>query len=90
MKYVIVFESDNPKLEGDEVLSIEALDPALYSIKVSNCFIRKLPPRAVCNDYNFESYTNGLTKGINYVLDKLEGKNGEYDFADLIPTKEEK
>jgi hypothetical protein len=94
MKYVMVFESDNPELEGDEVQRIEALDPAsLYSIKVSNisnCFIRKLPPRAICNDYNFESYTNGLAKGMNYILDKLEGKNGEYDFEDLIPIKEEK
>lgn len=79
MKYVIVFESDNPELDGDEVQSITALDPALYCIDVENSFIRKLPPRMTCNYYGYESYANGIAKGNNDVLDKLEGKNGEYD-----------
>lgn len=90
MKYVVVFETDD-KLDNTVLLNgveITGIETAVESIPVKSYPIQKLPPHTPCNDYNFESYTNGIAKGINYILDKLEGKNGEYDFTDLIPTKE--
>ena len=38
-----------------------------------------MPPRMPQNAYEFETYTNGYAKGNNDVLDKIEGKNGEYN-----------
>ena len=87
MKYIVLFETDDSKIE--EIMSkekaihiglIQSDDETIDKI----CFtidgtLRRLPPRMPQNAYEFETYTNGYAKGNNDVLDKIEGKNGEYD-----------
>lgn len=81
MKYVVIFEYEpDPETEpefkdGMEVRRIDGLDDR-YHI---NGTIRKLPSRMPCSDYRYNTYQEGYDKGVNDTLDKLEGKNGEYD-----------
>lgn len=38
------------------------------------CQLRPLPDREVCNEYNFESYTNGLNVGWNSFRARITGE----------------
>ena len=82
MKYVIVFDYDpDPETESEDFKDgtpIYAFENEVCSIPIKGT-LRKLPPRMPQNAYDFETYTNGYAKGNNDVLDKIEGKNGEYD-----------
>lgn len=82
MKYIIVFDYDpDPETESEDFKDgnpVYAFENEVCSIKI-NGTLRKLPPRMPQNAYDFETYINGYAKGNNDVLDKIEGKNGEYD-----------
>lgn len=82
MKYIIVFDYEpDPETESEDFKDgtlIIAFESPTSIIKISGTF-RKMPPRMPQNAYEFETYTNGYAKGNNDVLDKIEGKNGEYN-----------
>ena len=82
MKYIIVFDYEpDPETESEDFKDgtlIIAFESPTSIIKISGT-LRKIPPRMPQNAYEFETYTNGYAKGNNDVLDKIEGKNGEYD-----------
>lgn len=35
------------------------------------CDLRPLPKKEVCNEYNFENYTNGFNRGFNRCLEQI-------------------
>lgn len=82
MKYIIVFDYEpDPETESEDFKDgtlIIAFESPTSIIKISGT-LRKMPPRMSQNAYEFETYTNGYAKGNNDVLDKIEGKNGEYN-----------
>ena len=83
MKKVIIFEVDDDKELNCTICPMKGYcfangDTPPEKIP-DNCPAVNLPSRTPMNVYNFETYVNGYAKGNNDVLDKLEGKNGEYD-----------
>lgn len=82
MRYVVTFEYEpDPECEiefkdGLEIRSIEGPDCS-YNIK--NGILRSYPSRRPSSDYRYNTYQEGYDKGVNDTIDKLEGKNGEYD-----------
>jgi hypothetical protein len=77
MKYAIIFESENTDLDGIGIVGFSKLlgmDDLPDEITV-----RKLPDKMPEIFGHFDTYQNGYAKGNNDVLDKLEGKWGEYN-----------
>lgn len=42
--------------------------------KPDDCPLKEIPPRQVCNEYDFEHYQNGVLIGKNYIIDLLCGE----------------
>lgn len=79
MKYAIIFEDVDYDFGVLMSLLNQKVDVKINQLYSVSGTLRKIPDRMPCNVYNFETYTNGYAKGNNDVLDKLEGKFGEYD-----------
>ena len=75
-RYAIIFESDSTEL--NDLIGKDVNIPSEVFSHVCGT-LRELPPRTPCNVYSFENFVNGYGRGNNDVLDKLEGKNGEYE-----------
>lgn len=75
-KYAIVFEDNESEIAELVNNEVNVEIDQLYS---QTGILRELPPRTPCNVYSFENFVNGYGRGNNDVLDKLEGKNGEYE-----------
>ena len=41
---------------------------------LSDCPLKDLPDKQVCNEYNFENYTNGINIGWNRCLAEITGE----------------
>ena len=82
MKYIVLFDTDDPIMESlmgkDKMIPIDHIQSGDRTMSIDGT-LRRLPPRMSQNAYEFETYTNGYAKGNNDILDKIEGKNGEYD-----------
>ena len=75
-KYAIVFEDNGSEIAE---LANKPVDVEINQLYLQTGILRELPPRTPCNVYSFENFVNGYGRGNNDVLDKLEGKNGEYE-----------
>lgn len=81
MRYAVIFDYD-PDSEAEPEfkngLNIYSIETPTSNIKIEGT-LRVLPPRIPASYYEYETYATGYAKGNNDVLDKLDGKNGEYD-----------
>lgn len=45
-----------------------------FSERSEECTLKALPQKQVCNEYNFETYVNGVAQGHNNIIDYLTGE----------------
>ena len=62
-------------ITGDGEIAYEGFD--LSQGILPNCPLRPLPPKEICNEYDFEHYKNGVSQGWNNCIDKILGKPKE-------------
>ena len=85
MKSILVLETptnciDCPLQADDKACGItetsfiaeKGFDPAEGKLK--DCPLKDLPNKQVCNEYNFENYTNGINIGWNRCLAEITGE----------------
>lgn len=80
-EWCVVFEYEpDPECEPyfKNGLEIRAIEDDQCNMPIKG-ILREMPKRMPQNAYEFETYTNGYAKGNNDVIDKLHGKNGDYE-----------
>lgn len=45
------------------------------SDRSKECTLKNLPQKQVCNEYNFETFVNGVAQGHNRLIDYITGEN---------------
>lgn len=56
--------------------TIEFCEARVYADhRPDDCPLRPLPQKEVCNDYEFETYTNGFNRGFNRCLEMITPKS---------------
>ena len=79
MRYAVLFDTEEELDLKEELKITEITIDGGRKVWTNSCPIVLVPARRPCSNYRYNTYQEGYDKGVNDTLDKLEGKNGEYD-----------